>query len=774
LQENQIMKIQLSNKIISEVGTAEKYVRKEHFNTIKVWWARRPITSMRNLLIKEVLRRNNQDNVEENLVYELNPDKIYFKNFSKDYNTNNLSVLDVFSGGGSIPFESSRLGFKTYSSELNPIACLAQEAVFGTSKFKNYYKTLKKEGLEVIDKIEEACIDMYNYNGIVPYSFFWSRTMVCPQCHNEILLGKIKYFSKKKNRIIIFDKTKNEVVSTNKDIVEQSRGDFVCCHCGHQESFSSIKDYCKNSKLGDRLIAACLYDSKKEYVPASSLNSSQVIQCVNNHYKEISEYIPVMQVKNRGGVINPTLYDLKYCSDFYNKRQLVILMKLILTISDFYNNRWVSLYGEDLAKQLVISLTSLIEFLVDWNNKGTMWIAQNEQSGRSLAGPGVGMKWDYLEINPFFPKGSNLRSKLLRVCDTLKAISFDSSVEIHKGSSTNLPYSSGSIDIVLTDPPYYDSIDYTGLSDFFKPWFQLLINLTYDKKADLSNDESHEAIVDLHKGTIVKKDDRHYQSLMSDVLKEVKRVLKDNGACMLLYSHKTIEGWNTIAEAIKSSGLFIESTFPLEMERLARPRAMEYDALNGVIVFRLTKAPQLEESMKDDICNINNKLNEKEFFLSHLPIYLASLACKYYVLQGGDFINIYHKVISLYQEEQVRNSNNLKLDDITKAYLNARIKCPTDLSEKDFNELCAQGLIVSNKTLPLSEINSAPKNTILEEVVNAYKIFDNNTKSRNVISISDEALFVLSIINGTNLNTIKQRSSEKERKIIRSIVSKLS
>ena len=32
-------------------------------------------------------------------------------------------VLDVTAGGGSIPFEAGRLGFRTIANELNPVAC---------------------------------------------------------------------------------------------------------------------------------------------------------------------------------------------------------------------------------------------------------------------------------------------------------------------------------------------------------------------------------------------------------------------------------------------------------------------------------------------------------------------------------------------------------------------------------------------------------------------------------------------------------------------------
>jgi putative DNA methylase len=37
-------------------------------------------------------------------------------------NTKELTVLDSFAGGGSIPFEALRYGFNTIANELNPVA----------------------------------------------------------------------------------------------------------------------------------------------------------------------------------------------------------------------------------------------------------------------------------------------------------------------------------------------------------------------------------------------------------------------------------------------------------------------------------------------------------------------------------------------------------------------------------------------------------------------------------------------------------------------------
>jgi len=120
------MLAKLTYKLISEIGVREKYIRKDHYNTIKVWWARRPITAMRSLLIKEMMLRNKDGDqcADVRLFSEVNPPNALFVDFARRYSANALSVLDVFSGGGSIPLESARLGFKTYSSELNPVASL--------------------------------------------------------------------------------------------------------------------------------------------------------------------------------------------------------------------------------------------------------------------------------------------------------------------------------------------------------------------------------------------------------------------------------------------------------------------------------------------------------------------------------------------------------------------------------------------------------------------------------------------------------------------------
>ena len=72
-------------------------------------------------------------------------------------------VLDVTAGGGSIPFEAGRLGFRTIANELNPVACLILRATcewpqrFGHQLLKDYQEVSQKFQA----KIDERLGDVY-------------------------------------------------------------------------------------------------------------------------------------------------------------------------------------------------------------------------------------------------------------------------------------------------------------------------------------------------------------------------------------------------------------------------------------------------------------------------------------------------------------------------------------------------------------------------------------------------------------------------------------
>ena len=360
------MEGKLTYKLISEIGVKEKYIRKNHYNTLKVWWARRPLTTVRSLLIKELLGKNghSQELVDISLFSEINPHSHSINLFKKKYNTERITLLDVFSGGGAIPFEAARLGLNTYSAELNPVASLLQETIFNSFAIENYSGKLKRVGHSIVDKVEKRIGKYFLIGGIRPYVIFWSKVAKCKACNHDLDLRRLQYLSKRKSKPVRIVEEENKLtLKSDLEGDERLRKEFVCRNCGAENSFKDIKEFCKKEKFQYSPFAFCYSSSGKKY----KLIDEKEREILNGYSSEISKELaslsslyPVGEVKSKSGVINPTLYDLKKPHDFFSDRQLLVLLTVIDEIIKEYSNLKESL-GEFEAKQIILGLTSLME-----------------------------------------------------------------------------------------------------------------------------------------------------------------------------------------------------------------------------------------------------------------------------------------------------------------------------------------------------------------------------------------------------------------------------
>jgi len=113
------------------------------------------------------------------------------------------------------------------------------------------------------------------------------------------------------------------------------------------------------------------------------------------------------------------------------------------------------------------------------------------------------------------------------------------------------------VDLVLTDPPYFDNIAYSELSDFFLPWLQLF-------GLAPSNDEGDAG---LRENLAARRRDEEavaeFQQALMNCFVEIARVLKPDGRMVFTYQHKTAMAWYALASAIASTNLRPIQLFPL-------------------------------------------------------------------------------------------------------------------------------------------------------------------------------------------------------------------
>lgn len=154
----------------------------------------------------------------------------------------------------------------------------------------------------------------------------------------------------------------------------------------------------------------------------------------------------------------------------------------------------------------------------------------------------------------------------------------DQGVLILNGNSSRLPVPDRSVDAVITDPPYFDFVHYSELSDFFFAWLSPVLKSRYPW---FGREDSSD------KGEVQHKDPRAFARQLACVFSECCRVLKDDGVLAFSFHHSRAEGWAAIHEAITNTGLSIIAAHPVHAElRAANPKAAAKDpiSLDAILV----------------------------------------------------------------------------------------------------------------------------------------------------------------------------------------------
>jgi adenine-specific DNA methylase len=192
------------------------------------------------------------------------------------------------------------------------------------------------------------------------------------------------------------------------------------------------------------------------------------------------------------------------------------------------------------------------------------------------------MVWDYAETNSLCESSGGFLASLgwtSRVLKSLNAI--PRSAIISRGSATQLPIEAGQLDAVLTDPPYYDAIPYSVLSDFFYVWLKRTASPSFpDAFRTPLTPKANEAIEQRrHKLLKQRKDKAFYENMMFAAFAEMRRVLRGDGLCCVMFAHKSTAAWESLIAGLLRAGLVVTSSWPLHTEMKTRMVARETAAL---------------------------------------------------------------------------------------------------------------------------------------------------------------------------------------------------
>ena len=98
---------------------------------------------------------------------------------------------------------------------------------------------------------------------------------------------------------------------------------------------------------------------------------------------------------------------------------------------------------------------------------------------------------------------------------------------------------------MLTDPPYFDDVQYAELAAIFLAWARV-IGLEGDS---IELDLTAEAVANTRRGTDVER----YRTLLTTILIETRRTLKPDGRMILTYHNTDLRAWWALGRALRDA-----------------------------------------------------------------------------------------------------------------------------------------------------------------------------------------------------------------------------
>jgi putative DNA methylase len=534
------------------------------------------------------------------------------------------TLLDPFSGGGAIPLEATRLGLQAIANDYSPVAHLILRA---TTEFpqkfgkpgkrmveREEYGQIKREEVEVVNvlaydveywanKIYELTRQQVGFlypsgKDVMPViTYTWARTIPCsnPSCRAEIPLlrslllcekpGKrIALTMKVKGKEIQFDIVRNAAIQTTDGMMIKG-GACRCPVCQQKTPVEDIRRYGQEGKIKERMIAVVVdTPNGKDYrlVEPSDLKAYEESHRISQDMEFPTEYIvPEINApnapKDAGShrSISIDLYGYKTFGSLLNSRHLVVLSSFLENLHEILSTIDSQIGDKEYRNAVATYLGLWISRIAQRMNTVGLWNTQGEKIEHPFGRQSIPMVSDYPEAVPFAHASGGAIGQLDWVLRYIlhEGVAQDSDIKPAKvscGDSAHLPLEDNSVDVVVTDPPYFDAIAYADLSDFFYVWLKRALQDVFPETfATPQTPKSEEAVAHKHRHHGKKADGKlHFQRKLAECFSDSKRVLKNDGVFSVMFAHQDTEAWSALVNALFEAGLNITATYPIDTERI--------------------------------------------------------------------------------------------------------------------------------------------------------------------------------------------------------------
>lgn len=522
-------------------------------------------------------------------------------------------VVDPFAGGGAIPLEALRVGADAFASDLNPVAVLLNKVVleYIPKHGMELAEGVRKWGKWVKDEAEKELAEFYpkDPDGATPMAYLWARTVICenPSCGAEVPLLKSMWITRKSGRtvalkLILDQQTKRvdfEILENpNPKIIQEGtigRGSATCPVCGYTTPVQSVRTQIKTRRgaASDARLFCVVTTRENERGRFYRLPTERDLEAVQKATEELKrrkrnwegelslvpdEPTPLGGGSGAGRAFSQRNYGMDIWADIFTSRQALSLVTLSGLLKKPFDNTKQESSPLDEAIQTCLSL--VVDREANALTSISRWNAVGEKIEGIFSRQVIPIVWDYCEGNPFSDASGSLSGALNWVCEVVEFESglsrLKSKGQSEVASATHNLLPDDSATTFFTDPPYYDAIPYSDLSDFFYVWLKRSLPSNTRKMFQGSTaPKDDECIVDEVKG----KDNEYFETTMQDAMAEGRRILLPNGIGVVVFANKTTQGWEALLQAMINAGWVITGSWPIDTEMGSRLRSMNSAAL---------------------------------------------------------------------------------------------------------------------------------------------------------------------------------------------------
>jgi adenine-specific DNA methylase len=561
---------------------------------------------------------------------------------SRFWGRDRVLVLDPMAGGGSIPYEALRLGLDVVAGELNPVAYIVLKATLEYPvKFRERLVQAVREFCEEVHRRAKTELEPFfpKKAGESVYAYLWARTVKCPSCGLVIPLSPnwwivregeptdiaVKLVVAEDNDTCTFEivsnpKAKGLDPDEGTDVGKSAR----CPRCRTTVDSEFVKREAQEGRMSHQLYAVAVKVAGKW---SFRTPTKAELEAVGKAEETLMEKLRLWE---KNGLIPNELvqeglktrelinFGMLRWRDLFNPRQLLThltYLEKFLEVKRELLSKAVSEEDREFYRAVIAYGALVFDTCVDYNCLLSLWDATRNKIAHMMGLQAFPFKSSYAEWDHSKMLWSWSLEKVLDALEEIIELLPEKSgdVSVYCRDAASIPLPDKSVDCIVVDPPYYENVMYSEVSDFFYVWLKRLIGDLYPEafQHELTPKEE-EAVANpaRYKGVNKAKElaNKHYESKIEACFREMKRVLRDDGVMTVMFTHRKAEAWASLAKALINAGFTFKASWPVATEPGQKFGKMEKGVLKYTVLLRCGKRTAEKKGLWEEV---KEELNEE-------------------------------------------------------------------------------------------------------------------------------------------------------------------